>query len=1169
MLKLHISDNKTITLCNIYNQPNQKYNLNQLPNFLSNLQHPILLVGDFNAHSPIWDINATNSDNDGEQIENLLLDHNFCCLNEEDSHTYFSKTHGTFSSVDLSLCSSSIIDTFEWHVLNDSYSSDHYPIVISQLDSCQPPQLPKYNFNRANWKKYNKITENIEEFQNKEHNEINNDFTEFIINAANESIPLITYSSSKKTVPWWSEDLSKNIKLKHSLSRRLDRLNSRFNNIIKNSNDRFYLHNLVLILLEIDCVKPVLNKIAALVRREILQNRKNSWRNYVNNLSETNSQQQLWQKFRKINGSFSFSPRSPILYNGTKIHNSKDISNIIGRHLESIGNSLNMNDYFKIKKLNAEKIIINFETSQELVYNESFTIADFEMALDSCNNSAPGKDNISFEMIKNLNIKAKIYLLQFYNYLWKRGLFPKAWRHAIVIPIVKPGKDPSLPTNYRPISLTSCLCKLIEKMVNTRLMWYMEENNILSPTQSGARKNRSTLDSLASLENQIKEGFLVKKMTVAVFFDIEKAYDTTWRYSILRCMYNNKLRGALPIFIQNFLKNRTFQTRIETTYSEVFSINEGIPQGSVLSGTLFALAINEITKCLPNGVNNSLYVDDFAIFYTSSSLRHIQRIMNKAIVKIEEWTSSVGYKLSIEKTKAIVFYRDKRWTKNQDINIFIKDTRISFCESVKFLGLHFDQHLNWQAHVKQVKSKALRALNILKKLAHTTWGADRKTMLKLYRATVLPIIDYGSQIYGSASESVLRKLDPVHHLGLRLATGAFRSSPTSSLIVDSGDMPLCHRFNISIMRRAIKIKEGPSPIKKLFAERDKFINSKIRPSFPVRAKRLWEDNGIEYNCIYAFDNDIVPWKLRKPHICTKLNNVDNRKICDLNILKQQALEHMHSHNGLLAIYTDGSKSELGVGFAVVSKYFKVLSSLPAYASVFTAELFAIKNALIYIRKHKISNIIIYSDSLSALEAINSFSLKHSLVTEIKVLLHKLIESNISIVLCWIPSHVGLSGNEEADKCAKESIHAECIEKKVPFNDILAVIKFKIWQKWQKEWEDFPVTNKLHSIKQNVNLWPSSIQKNRYIEVILTRLRIGHTRLTHGHLMSSPHGIPPTCEVCHCQLSIEHIFIHCPKYLLQRRIFKDMNLKSILAENENFSLYDILTFLKQINLLSKI
>ena len=151
---------------------------------------------------------------------------------------------------------------------------------------------------------------------------------------------------------------------------------------------------------------------------------------------------------------------------------------------------------------------------------------------------------------------------------------------------------------------------------------FLEKNQILSSTQFGCRKNRSTLDSLTCLEHQIRKGFQQRKLTVAILFDIQKAYDTTWRYSILKSLYNKGLRGNLPIFIKNFLSERTFQTRINTTYSNHFKLKEGVPQGSVLSGTLFAIAINDIVKTLPQGVNNSLFVDDFVIYYTSSNLIH-------------------------------------------------------------------------------------------------------------------------------------------------------------------------------------------------------------------------------------------------------------------------------------------------------------------------------------------------------------------------------------------------------------------------------------------------------------------------------------------------------------------------------------------------------------------
>ena len=171
------------------------------------------------------------------------------------------------------------------------------------------------------------------------------------------------------------------------------------------------------------------------------------------------------------------------------------------------------------------------------------------------------------------------------------------------------------------------------------------------------------------------------------------------------------MRGNLPVFIKNFLNGRTFQTKIENTYSNYFNMKQGIPQGSVLSGTLFNIAINNIVKALPQGVSNNLFVDDFVIYYTSSNLRHIQRILNTAITKIQSWATSVGFQLAIEKTQGIIFYRDKRWLKNQNIELKINNSVIQFSENVKFLGMILDQHLNFKAHIQYIKARAFKALN--------------------------------------------------------------------------------------------------------------------------------------------------------------------------------------------------------------------------------------------------------------------------------------------------------------------------------------------------------------------------------------------------------------------------------------------------------------------------
>ena len=131
--------------------------------------------------------------------------------------------------------------------------------------------------------------------------------------------------------------------------------------------------------------------------------------------------------------------------------------------------------------------------------------------------------------------------------------------------------------------------------------------------------------------------------------------------------------------------------------------------------------------------------------------------------------------------------------------------------------------------------------------------------------------------------------------------------------------------------------------------------------------------------------------------------------------------------------------------------------------------------------------MIYSDSLSALESLRSYSQKHSLIEEIKFLFNKILESNLMVVLCWIPSHINIKGNEEADKAAKHAIIAQNIEKKIPINDILSSVKAKMKQKWQKEWEDFPANNKLRSVKKRIDPWPSSIQKNRFFETLLNAI----------------------------------------------------------------------------------
>lgn len=266
------------------------------------------------------------------------------------------------------------------------------------------------------------------------------------------------------------------------------------------------------------------------------------------------------------------------------------------------------------------------------------------------------------------------------------------------------------------------------------------------------------------------------------------------------------------------------------------------------------------------------------------------------------------------------------------------------------------------------------------------------------------------------------------------------------------------------------------------------------------------------------------------------------------------------------VYTDGSKSSEGVGAAILCDQRKYMFSLPHVCSNYTAELLAIKKALNIIVP-TFPGIVVCTDSLSAIQAVQDMFSEHSMIADIINAIDDLRKKNIKTLLVWIPGHSGIKENIAVDKAAKEAIKEGHRIEEIPLNDVVATIKVAVINDWQTGWSSMELGEKLREIKYSVRPWSSSRQATRREETILTRLRIGHSRLTHGHLMCREPA--PMCQYCGVRLTIKHVLTECQGYDNERNdLGLPVDLRELLG-NDSIFIPKLFTFLEKTHLKSKI
>lgn len=1143
---------KLLTICNIYLHPNARLETRDLSGLVDQLPRPYLLLGDFNARNPMWGDETRNQH--GVAVEQFLLSDSSCLLNSGEK-THFHVQTGISTAIDLSLCSAGEVELYTWKVAEDLHGSDHYPIIIETKAEEPIERESKPIMKRADWKTFECLTAMIPPNEEDSIDTLVEKLTNVIRIAASIAIPHSRGGMRPRSVPWWNDQCTQaNVDRKRAL-RRYQRTKSLGDKIAYN-RARAY---------------------AQLVKDNA---RKKSWQKYVSTLTKDTQLSTVWQRVNMMTGKYSGRNQSHLVIGRDVLTQPEEIATALADHFSDVSSGVHTQAPFRRMRQRLEEIPPLLDDDENLPYNEPIAYIEMNNALRRSKNSSPGEDKIPYQFLKKAHPTAISYLLFIYNKIWEQNSYPKQWRSAIILPFPKPGKPPTDVNNYRPIALTSCMGKLLERIIHTRLMNHLEGHHMITQIQHGFRRNRSTTDALMGLQTHINENAKLRRQTVAIFFDLQKAYDTIWRYGLIRDLHRYNIKGHLAHYICNFLTNRTFKVKYGSSMSPEREQLQGVPQGSVLSCALFILAMNSIADVIPNEVHCSLFVDDVMICSSSARLPLLERRLQGAVNRIERWATENGLKFSSTKTMALHF--TGRCKEDRPPTLKLYNEQIPLKTDTKFLGMVIDNKLSWKMHLTQLKADCLRRLQVIKSVSHRTWGADRETMLRIYRAIVRAKLDYGCVVYQSANQSALKKVDPVHNAAIRLCTGAFRSSPISSLHAESGEQPLHLRRKQLTLQYAARTKQLPhSPAWNnihLINQETRSITLRIPSTDPI------PDNYQQpiIRAMKITPRNIPYWKIPITIFCLRWLQGTKQGEGPIS-LRAKFWEHLNEHHlNSFHLFTDGSKNGENVGCAVVSTA-EVLTQkrLMGVTSVYTAELIALADALGVVRDRDEQSFTIFCDSRSAIDSLHHIDTNHPIIQQIQLNIINLINGGKTVKLCWLPSHVNIAGNEKADEAARRaaSSQMEIHNMKAPARDFYPTIKQSIRDSWQRNWQITQIDqgNKLRALKDTVRAWNYDVCPNRQSEIVLCRLRIGHTRITHKYLMEN--CPPPFCQGCLVPLTVIHLLVECPDFTRVRRRHFPMlrgadanaDMTKVLAEvpGIRFKIDRLMDYLSDCNLLDRI
>ena len=740
-----------ILLATLYQPPTRNYL--PIPDFftLFRRQTPVYMLTDLNANHP--NLGYTHTNTKGRQIHHLISNRT---LQHIGPHFPTYIAHNAATTPDIILTNNRAYHNM--HIEQGPLTtSDHIPIVMTL--ATKPIQIPipkRPDFKRADWTKFktditdkvgdpsipeNPTLEDIDEKIEDWYRAVQDSMTNNIPSTSYKTIFTSTFSHTSRTLIAQFNAMRLHAQRNgwdHELYRQYRRL-------------QYRLHD------------------------SLLNDSKANWTNIVTDtVAHHSDPATFWRKIKNLMGTADNTPQYLLSPDNTKIFSDHDKELLHRQHWQEIYSDeddpdideetertvrlfLTTNlqrtfpyDYADMTRLDAENSPLTFPITND----------EINAIIKHLKKTCPGQSGINKTILQNLPQVSIIRLTNIFNASLAAGYFPDSFKEAIIKLIPKPGKSPRFTSNFRPISLLEVPGKIFERIINKRLRSHLELNELLNPLQFGFRTGRGTTHALALATESIAQQKADKGHCHVALRDITKAFDKVWHAGLKYKILHLGLPTSMEKLLCDFLEDRKARIRLGTALGDSFSLECGVPQGSVLSPTLFTIYTNDAPPPV-RGINVA-YADDVTqiVGYPGRSKAMAQRALVTALESQNEFENKWKIKTNINKFKII-----RLGSRDQD-EIITNDTVHETTGRGTILGLTITK-TGYYEHVKNRRNIALQSLIKLYRFK------DMPTKIKtqLVKTLVLPILDYPPIPTHTLSKTQISKLQKIQNRALRFATG--------------------------------------------------------------------------------------------------------------------------------------------------------------------------------------------------------------------------------------------------------------------------------------------------------------------------------------------------------------------------------------------------------------